>query len=340
VVFLLNRATTKSVTKMTPYQAWSRKRSAIHYFRTFGCIAHIEVTRPGLKKLDDRSMPMVLLGYEPGFAAYRLFHPPMGWVHVSMDVVFDEDAAWEWSSTGTAAEQARKLDSFVVEQAFWPESSTTHTTMTTVTPTAPSPAASPMTTPGASTSALAATPRASLEPVMPPPAMTGVEFVSPPTGATVPSLGEEAPRRYRTIKNLMDTTMMVIEDASGDMCLFTREEPASFNEAETEQGWCNAMDKEMQSIVENGTWELKDLPPGHRAIGLKWVYKLKKDARGAVVKRGEACCKGLCPAPRCGLRGRVRASGTDGLGACRHHARDASRLAGTSHGCEIRISEW
>jgi hypothetical protein len=115
--------------------------------------------------------------------------------------------------------------------------------------------------------------------------MTGVEFMSPPTSATVPSPGEEAPRRYCTIKNLMDTTTMVTEDECGDMCLFTGEEPASFNEAKTEQGWRNAMDEEMQSIVENGTWELKELPPGHRAIGLKWVYKLKKDAQGAVVKR-------------------------------------------------------
>jgi hypothetical protein len=115
-VFLLNRATTKSVTKMTPYQAWSGKRPAVHYLRTFGCIAHVKVTRPGLKKLDDRSVPMVLLGYEPGSAAYRLFHLPTGRVHVSRDVVFDEDAAWEWCST--VAEQAGKLDSFVVEQAF------------------------------------------------------------------------------------------------------------------------------------------------------------------------------------------------------------------------------
>jgi hypothetical protein len=112
-----------------------------------------------------------------------------------------------------------------------------------------------------------------------------VEFVLLPTGASVPSPGEEAPWHYRTIKNLLDTTSMVEEDASGDMCLFTGEEPTSVNEAETEQGWCNAMDEEMQSIIDNGTWDLEELRPGHRDIGLKWVYKLKKDAHGAAVKR-------------------------------------------------------
>ncbi|KAF0915033.1 hypothetical protein E2562_033161 [Oryza meyeriana var. granulata] len=34
----------------------------------------------------------------------------------------------------------------------------------------------------------------------------------------------------------------------------------------------------------NKTWRLVDLPAGHRPIGLKWVYKLKKDAQGIVVK--------------------------------------------------------
>jgi hypothetical protein len=69
-----------------------------------------------------------------------------------------------------------------------------------------------------------------------------------------------------------------------DTCLFAGEEPASFREAETEASWCKAMDEERQSITDNHTWELSKLPAGHRAIGLKWVYKLKKDAHGVIVK--------------------------------------------------------
>ncbi|CAA6675822.1 unnamed protein product [Spirodela intermedia] len=40
----------------------------------------------------------------------------------------------------------------------------------------------------------------------------------------------------------------------------------------------------MASIEENCTWSLVDLPHGRRAIGLKWVYKVKRDENGAVVK--------------------------------------------------------
>jgi hypothetical protein len=38
------------------------------------------------------------------------------------------------------------------------------------------------------------------------------------------------------------------------------------------------------SIKENKTWSFVDLPRGQKAIGLKWVFKLKHDEHGDVVK--------------------------------------------------------
>jgi hypothetical protein len=40
----------------------------------------------------------------------------------------------------------------------------------------------------------------------------------------------------------------------------------------------------MKAIEDNGTWELIDPPLGCRPIRLKWVYKVKQDKRGAMVK--------------------------------------------------------
>lgn len=44
------------------------------------------------------------------------------------------------------------------------------------------------------------------------------------------------------------------------------------------------MREELQSIEDNATWELTELPTGHKPIGLKWVYKVKKDSHGEIVK--------------------------------------------------------
>jgi hypothetical protein len=41
---------------------------------------------------------------------------------------------------------------------------------------------------------------------------------------------------------------------------------------------------EIDSIRENRTWELTELLLGHRAIRLKWVYKIKKDEVRVVIK--------------------------------------------------------
>ena len=42
--------------------------------------------------------------------------------------------------------------------------------------------------------------------------------------------------------------------------------------------------EEMKAIEENETWQLVDPPPGCHLISLKWVYKVKRDEHGAVVK--------------------------------------------------------
>lgn len=92
-VYLLNRSPTKALSGVTPYQAWHGKQPSVHHLRTFGCIGHVKDVRPHLKKLADRSTPMVLLGYKEGSKAYRMYDPVGERVHVSRDVVFDESAS-------------------------------------------------------------------------------------------------------------------------------------------------------------------------------------------------------------------------------------------------------
>lgn len=99
-VFNLNRSPTKSLKGTTPFEAWHGRKPDVSFLRTFGCVGHVKETKSGLKKLDDRSKPMVFLGYEQGSKAYRLYNPQARWVVVSRDVVFDEAASWDWESSG------------------------------------------------------------------------------------------------------------------------------------------------------------------------------------------------------------------------------------------------
>jgi len=64
--------------------------------------------------------------------------------------------------------------------------------------------------------------------------------------------------------------------------MYDEEEPILFEEAQNSENWMATMRVEYDAIVKNGTWSLCDLPPGKKAIGTKWVYKLKRKPDGSV----------------------------------------------------------
>ena len=66
--------------------------------------------------------------------------------------------------------------------------------------------------------------------------------------------------------------------------LLAADEPVSVEHALEQSCWKEAMNAELQSIRENNTWSLSSLPKGHKAIGLKWVFKVKRDAAGKILK--------------------------------------------------------
>jgi hypothetical protein len=91
VVYILNRCTTKSVTGMTPFEAWYGKKPAVHHLKMFSCVVYVKNMAPHLHKLDDCGRKMIFVGYECGTKAYRAYDPVGRRVHITRDVVFDED---------------------------------------------------------------------------------------------------------------------------------------------------------------------------------------------------------------------------------------------------------
>ncbi|KAK9194952.1 hypothetical protein WN943_003067 [Citrus x changshan-huyou] len=64
-------------------------------------------------------------------------------------------------------------------------------------------------------------------------------------------------------------------------------EPQSFKEVVTSaEGtlWKEAINSEVESILQNHTWELVDLPSGCKPLGYKWIFKRKMKADGSIDK--------------------------------------------------------
>ena len=61
-------------------------------------------------------------------------------------------------------------------------------------------------------------------------------------------------------------------------------EPKSYQDAATKTEWKIAMQKELQALDANNTRELVPLPSGKKAIGSKWIYKVKLKSDGILEK--------------------------------------------------------
>nr|GEY05397.1 ribonuclease H-like domain, reverse transcriptase, RNA-dependent DNA polymerase [Tanacetum cinerariifolium] len=156
-IYIINRVPTRALEDKTPYEALYSRKPNLENLRIFGCTTYAKITIPHLKKLDDRSIPMIYLGVDEGSKACRLYDPIAKKKH-----------------------NAREVET----------------------------------------------------------------------------------------KTL----------------LFTEEEPRNYKEASIDRKWIEAMEIELDSINKNNTWTLTTLPINQKAIGLKWVYKAKRDAKGNIIK--------------------------------------------------------
>ncbi|WVZ50199.1 hypothetical protein U9M48_001476 [Paspalum notatum var. saurae] len=273
-VYILNRSPTKSLDGKTPFEAWYKRKPSVQHLRTFGCVAFVKIVGPGVNKLADRSVPGVFLRYEPGTKGYHVYDPVGRKLMVSRDVLFDEKRAWDWTKFGndklctsktllstTQSQKSSRQETHGRQPRRW--QCHRHQELH-------SPASGQ------------ATPNSPLNVPPSPSTIPGVQWATPPSEGAADSDGVAL--RYRTIPNLLDNTEEVTNFEYSGLCLLAAEEPHSVEQALSEKCWRQAMEIEMQAIQDNGTWTPVGLPAGHKAIGLKWVFKVKKDPAGNIIK--------------------------------------------------------
>ena len=243
-VYVLNRLPTRALNGTTPYEAWGGRKPNLKHIRLFGCIAIMKVPSVHVSKLDDRGRRVVYLGREPGTKGCRLYDPVTKKLQVSRDVVFREKEHWSWEKN----EQDVNIPGLItmIEDNSEKDSST-------------------------ETGETCSTPVRMIE-------NRGADMSVERSAATPAS----KPRKYRGLDELYSETEVI--EMLDELMLLKVEEPMNYQEASMKKEWKDAMNMEMETIEKNNTWVLMDLPPGHKPIGLKWVFKLKKDSEGNVVK--------------------------------------------------------
>lgn len=246
-VYVFNRMVSEKKRK-TPYEIFFGKKPRKEVFYEFGCEAYVMVPYEKRQKLDDKAEKRIFVGYDEGAKGYRFIEKKQNngsrvKVTISREVVFLEDdkPKKDWNSTEEMNEEEEKLDNDDDEELEEEEQD---------------------------------------------------EVFEDPVGEIEPEVNEdvvqqveeeheqvEMPRRS-TRSNIKQTPVKmkdyVLYQANADDD--EDFEPKNYQEAvesKDSERWIAAMDDELRSIDENETWELTDLPVGRKAVGSKWVFKIK-----------------------------------------------------------------
>ncbi|GKA87461.1 zinc finger, CCHC-type containing protein [Tanacetum coccineum] len=258
-IYILNSVPTKALEDITPYEAIKQRKPNLGNLRIFGCIAYAKVPSQHLTKIC-----------------------------VSRDVKFKENETWDWKDyTSELINDEPEWTDFRIgnlevtnehhDQGAQPteednEFPNNNDDDDYASPTRDSPTHSQTPhTPSTHSSDvyLKVTPNISTQ-------LNyqcdddSIQIINSPSHFDHTLL-----RGFRTLKDLYDN----IEEL-----LLAEDEPKNYKEASSDQKWIEAMKVELDSINRNNTWELTTLPKGHKAIGLKWVFKTKKDANGNIIK--------------------------------------------------------
>lgn len=78
--------------------------------------------------------------------------------------------------------------------------------------------------------------------------------------------------------------VLLAEEEGKHLLLSLNEEPWNYNEAKELKVWREACGEELSSIERKKTWNLVELPTRAKPIGLKWVFKIKRNSDGSINK--------------------------------------------------------
>lgn len=88
---------TKKLKNKVPEEVRSGKRPLMSHLMVFSSISDKRVLDDRRRNLDDKSEPIILVGYHKT-EAYKLFNLMSDKTVMIRDIVIDENSAWDWNS--------------------------------------------------------------------------------------------------------------------------------------------------------------------------------------------------------------------------------------------------
>ena len=270
----------------TPYELFLGKVPDVSHMRVFGARAFVHVPKELRRKLEPVAREGVFIGYAPNSKAYRILMHDNDRVEVSRNVVFDER-----SLKGTKSEPSMQVEGAEVWMDIEEPQHVRDEEMGVPDelPAGPPPPQPPADAhpphdddvPSSSSSSGPSDMEAEAGP------SRGAEHAYVPSPGRYPTRERRPPEPYWDSKR----ARVNVTDCVGIVEPTTHIEALQGQDSEL---WKEAMDDEMKSLLENGTWVLEKCPPGVKPVAVKWVFKVKRDAHGGIERyKARLCAKGF-----------------------------------------------
>ncbi|KAG2758562.1 hypothetical protein Pcac1_g29314 [Phytophthora cactorum] len=256
--FLRNRCPTRAITHdKSPHQVWTGKKPLLANLKVFGCHAYVHVPKEKRSKFDSKSVRCRFVGYSEHEKAYRFEELESGRVLISRDAQFMEDVF-----DGGRREYAPKevLVDLHDEDATDEEVSS-----------------------GSDRNEDEDEDEAARDEDFEPGSKRHPRTQSLEEAVEVPSAKRQS--RHQTLDEMsaaaqesQDFEAAYVVDSVGEM-------PTTFKSAMESSDaikWKEACDSEMESLHKNETWILVPLPKGRKAIGNRWVFRVKENQAGEI----------------------------------------------------------
>ncbi|KAJ0735425.1 putative RNA-directed DNA polymerase [Helianthus annuus] len=284
--YLLNRASTKSVPNKTPQEVWSGNKPSIGHLRVFGCVAYAHIPKQYRGKLDDKAEKAIFVGYSEHSKAYKLHNPVTNKIIISRDVVFDENQEWGDNLASNDHTHIQLDDS--CNNGISPEVNASQEITASEIVNQVNDINSNGEIEGEQSSQTENMQNSE---------ETNEQISNQNETDSSSSSSENEELRTRDIREIYQNSHPLTEAQVNDLynrnqrenisdavdfMLYADADPISYDDAFKDKKWRDAMDREIQSIQKNGTWELVNPPKNQKPIGVKWIYKTKYDEHGRV----------------------------------------------------------
>lgn len=236
--------------KKSPHELYFNEKPRFNDIHTFGCDAYVMIPKEKRRKLDPKAYKVKYLSVDSNSKGYRLANMSTRKVEISREVKFLDDKLEAIKSNSCVALDFESQYEEVIEDPEFDDDEEFH-------------------------SFIDENENDVVE-----------NYVQE---ENIPEVVNEIPD-VNVIQRPRRETAGKLPDRYNDFVMSVNEkhfEPANFKEAmncDNREHWLKAMKDELKSINDNKTWELSELPSNRKAIGSKWVYKLKFDNQGNITR--------------------------------------------------------